>query len=132
MDKTLVKVLLYAICTKVIACLTLMLWVSGSILAFMLFFMVFMWLCLENYANERCKSTHIVITALLGMLLPTMLIRIFDFPGTIGSLYIEPLGCVGICAGWLLAFKRKVPLLLLVLLVFVLITYVLGLYLPAK
>lgn len=91
--------------------------------------MMFTWMCIDTYKSDSYKAFQIALTILCGTLIITVPIRICDFHGTIGSLPQEILGIIGIFAGWLLACKRKIWLLLLLLAVFILIAEMLPYWL---
>lgn len=90
------------------------------------FFMIFTWMCMEEYKRAGLSTKRIISTILVGALIVTLPIRIFYFQDTMGSLPQEILCVFGICAGWLLSYKPRIWLLLLFLLLFVSISLLLS------
>ena len=116
--KAAIVVFLYAMIFNVLICLTQIFPPGASLFAFPLCSMIFTWMCIEEYKSTNYTTPKIILTILAGTLILTLPIRIIDFYGTIGSLPEEILGIIGVLLGWLLACKRKVWLLLLILMAF--------------
>ncbi len=124
-NKTTLIVFLYTLIVKVLANYS-MVFDNATFIISPMFFMTFTWMCIEEYKPVEGSSLRIISTILIGDLILTLPIRIFHFNETIGSLSQEIMCIVGIGLAWFLSKYRKVWLLLLLLLIFVIVASTFG------
>lgn len=123
--KTIAIIFAYSLLIKLMICYTLSFNSEASYIAFPVCLMMFTWMCVEEYNSKEVSSYQIVLTILIGTLVVTLPVRFVYFHDTISSLPEEVLGVAGIIMGWLLAYKRQIWLLLLVLMLYIIISQVL-------
>lgn len=90
-----------------------------------MFMMAFTFLCIDTNESSDYSRTKVFLTILIGSLILEWPVRIVNFMDTFCTLPEELFTITGIFAGWLIACKRKIWLLIIIMSVILLAVHIL-------